>query len=152
MKLLSFPSLPSHTPPLSNLVLLYAFLLLLHPLLPSFLLSPSLSLSPHHFITNFNRLLSLDLPFFSCPSFLSTLFFSLHSLSLPLFLLYFSFSQGAELRLDHAIKQLFPNGSGTRLVVVDNSGGVHLFNPVTGECALLHLTANDGQYSLHFAL
>jgi hypothetical protein len=39
---------------------------------------------------------------------------------------------GAELRLDHAVKQLFPNSSGTRLVVVDASNSVYLFNPVTG--------------------
>lgn len=46
---------------------------------------------------------------------------------------------GAELRLDNAVKQLYPNSSGTRLVVIDNANGVYLFNPVTGKYALLHI-------------
>ena len=39
---------------------------------------------------------------------------------------------GAELRLDNSIKKVFPNQSGTRVVVVDSSNQVFLFNPVTG--------------------
>ena len=39
---------------------------------------------------------------------------------------------GAELRLDCAIKALYPNSSGTRCVVVDASNQIYLFNPVTG--------------------
>mmetsp|Transcript_12987 Transcript_12987/g.19570 ORF Transcript_12987/g.19570 Transcript_12987/m.19570 type:complete len:1468 (+) Transcript_12987:23-4426(+) len=39
---------------------------------------------------------------------------------------------GAELRLDNTIKALYPNGTGTRVVVVDSANQVFLFNPVTG--------------------
>ena len=41
---------------------------------------------------------------------------------------------GVELRLDPAnpIKKLYPNSNGTRVIVVDNSNRVFLFNPVTG--------------------
>lgn len=39
---------------------------------------------------------------------------------------------GAELRLDSSIRRLYPNGDGTRIVVVDSSNLIHLFNPVTG--------------------
>lgn len=39
---------------------------------------------------------------------------------------------GAELRLDHAVKQIYPNTIGTRVVVVDTQNQVVLFNPVTG--------------------
>jgi WD repeat-containing protein 19 len=38
----------------------------------------------------------------------------------------------AELRLDHPIKQLFPNASGTRLVIVDAAHRVYLYNPGLG--------------------
>ena len=39
---------------------------------------------------------------------------------------------GTELRLNKAIKKIFPNSSGTRVVVVDVAGQCFLFNPVTG--------------------
>jgi WD repeat-containing protein 19 len=39
---------------------------------------------------------------------------------------------GAELRLDNPIKRLYPNSSGTRVVVVDSANQCFLFNPVTG--------------------
>mmetsp|Transcript_13758 Transcript_13758/g.22763 ORF Transcript_13758/g.22763 Transcript_13758/m.22763 type:complete len:1465 (-) Transcript_13758:1902-6296(-) len=39
---------------------------------------------------------------------------------------------GAELRLDSAIKAIYPNHSGTRVVVVDSTNQIFLFNPVTG--------------------
>lgn len=38
----------------------------------------------------------------------------------------------AELRLDSPIKSLYPNQSGTRVVVVDTANQVYLYNPVTG--------------------
>jgi WD repeat-containing protein 19 len=39
---------------------------------------------------------------------------------------------GVELRLDHPIKRIYPNSSGTRLVVVDSLNQIFLYNPVTG--------------------
>lgn len=39
---------------------------------------------------------------------------------------------GVELRLDNPIKKLFPNGNGTRVVVVDAANQSFLFNPVCG--------------------
>ena len=39
---------------------------------------------------------------------------------------------GAELRLDSAIKAIYPNHSGTRVIVVDATNQIFLFNPVTG--------------------
>lgn len=39
---------------------------------------------------------------------------------------------GLELRLDNPVKQIYPNNIGTRVVVVDATGLVFLFNPVTG--------------------
>jgi WD repeat-containing protein 19 len=39
---------------------------------------------------------------------------------------------GAELRLDSSIRKLYPNGDGTRIVVIDSANNIHLFNPVTG--------------------
>ena len=39
---------------------------------------------------------------------------------------------GLELRIDNAVKQIYPNNMGTRVVVVDATGQVFLFNPVTG--------------------
>lgn len=38
----------------------------------------------------------------------------------------------AELRLERGIAKLFPNAMGTRVVVIDDSGLVYLYNPVTG--------------------
>lgn len=39
---------------------------------------------------------------------------------------------GAELRLDHPVKKIYPNHNGTRVVVIDDHNQVFLFNPVTG--------------------
>ena len=159
--LLSFTSFP-HPSPVRQ-VLLFTSNLALYPLLSSLIsfhlplshiplatlstaISPLLFSLP--FFVIFFSLSYPSLPYHSLKCFsLSTfhslcllilvLSFSSHLCSLSLSLsLSISVSLGAELRLDHSIKQLFPNGSGTRLVVVDNSGGVHLFNPVTGTCEL----------------
>ena len=60
--------------------------------------------------------------------------------------------KGAELRLDNAVKQLYPNSSGTRLVVIDNANGVYLFNPVTGKYASIHCHAHVSLWSTDFIL
>lgn len=39
---------------------------------------------------------------------------------------------GAELRLDHPVKKIYPNTNGTRVVVIDQSNQAVLYNPVTG--------------------
>jgi WD repeat-containing protein 19 len=48
------------------------------------------------------------------------------------FLQDWAFLSGAELRLDHPIKSLHPNSSGTRIVVVDVKNNIFLYNPVNG--------------------
>jgi WD repeat-containing protein 19 len=48
------------------------------------------------------------------------------------FLAEWTLLSGAELRLNNAIRKLYPNSSGTRVVVVDSANQCFLFNPVTG--------------------
>jgi len=48
------------------------------------------------------------------------------------FLAEWTLLSGAELRLDNPVKKLYPNTSGTRVVVVDGANQSFLFNPVTG--------------------
>ena len=39
---------------------------------------------------------------------------------------------GVELRLETGVKNIYPNSTGTRVVVVDVNFRVYLYNPVTG--------------------
>ncbi|KAJ1416172.1 hypothetical protein B484DRAFT_302829, partial [Ochromonadaceae sp. CCMP2298] len=48
------------------------------------------------------------------------------------FLAEWTMLSGAELRLDNPVKKLYPNASGTRVVVIDGAGQSFLFNPVQG--------------------
>lgn len=48
------------------------------------------------------------------------------------FLVDWTLLAGSELRIDNSVKRIYPNLNGTKLVIVDSTAQVYLYNPVTG--------------------
>lgn len=48
------------------------------------------------------------------------------------YLIEWTLLSGSELRLDSSIKALYPNHNGTRVIIVDSTNQVYLYNPING--------------------